>query len=103
MSVATRWVSLTMGVLAVAVADASGSDVAFFGFGADETATQRSLEANFDSNIKAADLDAWLKTLSSEANHVGAPHDKANAEFVRDRFKEWGWDAQIETFDVLYP
>ena len=22
---------------------------------------------------------------------------------MRDQFKQWGWDAQIETFDVLYP
>ena len=50
-----------------------------------------------------ADLRAWLKNLASEPNHVGSPHDKANAELVRDLFKQWGWDAQIETFDVLYP
>ena len=50
-----------------------------------------------------ADLRAWLKNLSSEANQVGAPHDRANAEFVRDLLRKWGWDAQIETFEVLYP
>ena len=49
------------------------------------------------------DLDAWLKRLSAEPNHVGSPHDKANAEFVRDLFKSWGWQAEIETFYVLYP
>src|SRR5215475_7780470 len=103
MCVATRCASLVLGALTVTVASAAGSDAAFFGFGADETAAQRSLEANFDSNIKAADLDAWLKTLSSEANQVGAPHDKANAEFVRDQLKQWGWDAQIEEFYPLYP
>jgi hypothetical protein len=27
-----------------------------------------------------------LQRLSSEANHVGSPHDKANAEFVRDQY-----------------
>ena len=41
--------------------------------------------------------------MSSEPNNVGSPHDKANAEAVRDLFKQWGWDAQIETFEVLYP
>src|SRR5205823_12299636 len=34
---------------------------------------------------------------------VGSPHDQANAEFVRDLFRQWGWDAQIEVFEVLYP
>ena len=41
--------------------------------------------------------------MSSAPNHVGSPHDKANAEIPLAMFKQWGWDAQIETFDVLYP
>ena len=44
-----------------------------------------------------------MKSLASEANHVGSPHDKANAEFVRDQFQQWGWDAKIEIFYPLYP
>ncbi len=47
------------------------------------------------------DLSSWMKNLSSEANHIGSPHDKANAEFVRDLLKSWGWDAQIEEFYPL--
>jgi N-acetylated-alpha-linked acidic dipeptidase len=74
-----------------------------FGFTADESRTQESVEQRFDGDLNPAELRAWLKMLSSEANHVGSPHDKANAEFVRDRFKEWGWDAQIEVFYPLYP
>jgi len=74
-----------------------------FGFTADESRTQESVEQRFDSDLNPADLSAWMKNLSSEANHVGSPHDKANAEFVRDRLKEWGWDAQIEVFYPLYP
>src|SRR6476661_6892391 len=41
--------------------------------------------------------------MSSEPNHVGSPHDKANAEMELALFKQWGWDAHIEQFDVLYP
>ncbi len=74
-----------------------------FGFAADEVATEQALEQRFDADINAAELRGWLKTLSSEPNNVGSPHDKANAEAVRDLFKQWGWDAQIETFEVLYP
>jgi N-acetylated-alpha-linked acidic dipeptidase len=75
----------------------------FFGFAPEETASQQALEHRFDGELNAADLSAWLKNLSSEANHLGSPHDKANAEFVRDQFKSWGWDAQIEVFYPLYP
>lgn len=79
------------------------SSVALFGFAADESAAQKSIEQRFDADLKTQDLDAWMKRLSSEPNQVGAPHNKANAEFVRDQFKAWGWDAQIEEFYPLYP
>ncbi len=32
-----------------------------------------------------------------------APHDKANADQILSWFKDWSWDAHIETFWVLYP
>lgn len=61
------------------------------------------LEAKFDASVSSADQMAWLKEFSSAPNHVGSPHDKANAERTLALFKEWGWDARIETFDILYP
>src|SRR5579859_3639289 len=79
------------------------SAATLFGFTPDESATQATLESRFDGELNAGEMRGWLKTLSSEPNHVGSPHDKANAEAVRDLFKQWGWDAQIETFEVLYP
>jgi N-acetylated-alpha-linked acidic dipeptidase len=60
-------------------------------------------EAQFDAAISGADQLAWLTDLASAPNHVGSPHDKANAETVLALFKSWGWDAKIETFKVLYP
>ena len=48
-------------------------------------------------------MGGWMKTMAAEPNHVGSPHDKANAELVLKQFKDWGWDAKIETFKVLYP
>jgi len=74
-----------------------------FGFSAADSATQQTLEQRFDAALNPSDLDAWLKNMASEANHVGAPHDKANAEFTRDQFQQWGWDAKIEVFYPLYP
>jgi N-acetylated-alpha-linked acidic dipeptidase len=61
------------------------------------------LEQRFDALINPADQQQWLQQMSSEPNHVGSPHDKANAEFELAMFKQWGWDAHIEQFDVLYP
>src|SRR5690242_16529385 len=64
---------------------------------------EQAREAAFDGMISSADQMAWLKDMSSAPNHVGSPHDKANAEMQLRLFREWGWDAHIETFDVLYP
>ena len=36
-------------------------------------------------------------------HHVGSPYDKDNAEWILSKFKEWGFDAKIETFNVLFP
>jgi N-acetylated-alpha-linked acidic dipeptidase len=63
----------------------------------------KALEARFDAQVDPAEIGRWLKQLASEPNHVGSPHDKANAEWMAAQFKSWGWDAKIETFDVLYP
>lgn len=43
------------------------------------------------------------KKLSARPHHVGSLYDKENAEWILARFKEWGFDAKIETFDVLFP
>ena len=63
----------------------------------------QALEKNFDAMISSADQLAWLQQMSSAPNHVGSPHDKANADFQLAMFRQWGWDAHIERFDVLYP
>ena len=60
-------------------------------------------ESRFDTFISSTEMDGWMKKMAAEPNHVGAPHNKANAEDTLARFKAWGWDAKIETFDVLYP
>jgi N-acetylated-alpha-linked acidic dipeptidase len=61
------------------------------------------LEKRFDAVIDPAEMGGWMKTMAAEPNHVGSAHDKANAEMVLGQFKSWGWDAHIETFEVLYP
>jgi N-acetylated-alpha-linked acidic dipeptidase len=73
------------------------------GFSTAAAAAQLQLEARFDADLSAAELSAWMQQMASQPNHVGSAHDKANAEFQLAKFREWGWDAAIETFSVLYP
>ena len=63
----------------------------------------KALEAAFDARIDPAEMGGWLKLLAAEPNHVGSRHDKTNAEWIAAQLKSWGWDAKIETFEVLYP
>jgi len=88
---------------AAAAGDGSHDNGVMLGFNPVGAVAQQSLEQRFDAQLDPADLRSWLKQLSSEPNQVGSPHDKANAEFMLAKFREWGWDAHIETFSVLYP
>ncbi len=64
---------------------------------------ERALERRFDADLTVAELREWLQAMASAPNPGGSPHDRANAEFMRRKFREWGWEARIETFQVLYP
>ena len=84
-------------------ASADAPDAAMPGYAAAEVTAQQQLEQSFDAGLDAATLRGWMKQMAAEPNQVGSAHDKANAEFMLQQFKLWGWDAHIETFQVLYP
>ncbi len=48
---------------------------------------------------------AWLRTLTEEPHVAGTPADKVTAEFVRDKLRAWGWQADLVEYEVLlnYP
>ncbi|MEO8351150.1 MAG: transferrin receptor-like dimerization domain-containing protein [Chthoniobacteraceae bacterium] len=73
------------------------------GFTDQRAKEEAALEAKFDALLQPEDQRAWMEQMASAPNHVGSPHDKANADFMLGLFREWGWDARIETFEVLYP
>src|SRR5207302_325514 len=81
----------------------AGDPTAMLGFTPRNAVNQRALEKKFDALLDPAEQRAWLERMSAEPNHVGSTHNKANAEFMLEKFREWGWDAKIETFYVLYP
>jgi N-acetylated-alpha-linked acidic dipeptidase len=65
--------------------------------------SQAEVEKQFDASLSGAEMGDWMKTMAAEPNHVGSVHNKANAEMALAQFRAWGWDAHIETFEVLYP
>ncbi len=60
-------------------------------------------ESSFDKNLSAENVGETMKKLSAQPHHLGSPGSKANAEYILNQFKNWGWDAKIETFKVLFP
>ena len=81
----------------------AGAAPVMLGFTGPNADAERSLEAKFDAGLSADAIGTRLQRLASQPNQVGSPHDKANAEWVLSELKNWGWDAHIETFQVLYP
>src|SRR6266702_2486665 len=43
------------------------------------------------------------RRISARPHHVGSPYDQDNAEWILGKFKEFGLDAHIEQFAVLFP
>jgi len=75
----------------------------FLGYTPRSTSEERTLEKKFQDSIVAANIRENMRRLSARPHNVGSPYDKDNAEWILARFKEWGFDAHIETFEVLFP
>ena len=73
------------------------------GFTAESSRAERDWEAKFRALPEPARMRDEMQRLSAHPHHVGSPYDKANAEWIRDQFQSYGWDAHIESFDVLFP
>ncbi len=86
-----------------ALADPPAGGDEIEGFSARGAAVEKQLEQRFDSDLSAADMREWMQKLAAAPNQVGSAHDKANAEFILQKFRDWGWDASLEEFSVLYP
>jgi|SRR4051812_12918997 N-acetylated-alpha-linked acidic dipeptidase len=63
----------------------------------------RAWETKYRAIPEPANIKENMRRLSARPHHVGSPYDKDNAEWLLSKYKEFGWDAQIEQFDVLFP
>src|SRR5579864_3104860 len=73
------------------------------GYSPRSSQTERDWESKFRAIPDPANLRENMRRLSAHPHHVGSAYDKDNAEWILARFKEWGLDAHIETFNVLFP
>ncbi len=90
-------------ILALLISSQTFSQKAIQGFTEETVMKEFTLEEKFDSYLKAENLDQWMKYLSGHPHHLGSAMGKQYAEWIRDQFKSWGYDATIETYKVLFP
>jgi N-acetylated-alpha-linked acidic dipeptidase len=60
-------------------------------------------EEKLRSIPQAERIKEYMRRLSAEPHHIGSEAGRKNAEWIRDQFRAWGWKAEIEAFDVLFP
>src|SRR6266513_1536682 len=103
-----RIVAIAAGLLTAAACtpllqSSMGEEAPLFGFSAESSRAERQWEEKFKAIPKPENLRSYMQHLSARPHNVGSPYDKENAEWILAKFKEFGLDAHIEQFDVLYP
>jgi len=86
-----------------ALSAAADSSVPLEGFSAESARVERDWETKFRALPSPDHLRAYMQRIAARPHHVGTAYDRENAEWILSLFKQWGWDAQIENFDVLFP
>ena len=73
------------------------------GFSAESSRAERQWEEKFKAIPNPQLMRDYMQHLSARPHNVGTAYDKENAEWLLAKFKEFGLDAHIETFDILFP
>jgi N-acetylated-alpha-linked acidic dipeptidase len=81
----------------------AASDPRLLGFTTQSEPGEVSWEQRFKLLPDPQRMRANMERLSARPHHVGSPYDKENAEWILAQYKQWGWDAHIEEFQVLFP
>ncbi len=97
------WLCLLALGCCLLLAASSDTEQPLRGYSAATSGVQRDWEAKFRAIPEPQNQRDYMQRLSARPHHVGSPYDKDNAEWMLAKFKEWGLDASIETFDVLFP
>jgi N-acetylated-alpha-linked acidic dipeptidase len=95
--------TLVFSALSFGADQAGASQAALVGYSPRASQSEREWETKFRAIPDPANLREYMRRLSARPHHVGSPYDKDNAEWILAHFKEWGLDAHIERFDVLFP
>jgi len=84
-------------------AHVAADDKPLYGYSAESSRIERQWEEKLRDIPSTDNLRAYMEHLSAKPHHVGSPYDKENAEWIAAKFKEFGLDTHIESYDVLFP
>ncbi len=84
-------------------ATAQESSKPLLGFTAQSAVTERTWESKFKAIPDSKKISDNMHLLAAHPHNVGSEAQRKNAEWLVQQYKNWGWDAKLETFDVLYP
>ena len=68
-----------------------------------DAAPQLELEREFRAALSAEEQMTWAKALSARPHHPGSAHGRVNAEYMAERLASWGYEVEVEEFDILLP
>src|ERR1700692_1027669 len=73
------------------------------GFGNDQWKSQHEREEKAIAIPQRERMKIYMERMASKPHHAGSAGSRAVAEYALGLFKEWGFDARIETFEALLP
>jgi N-acetylated-alpha-linked acidic dipeptidase len=88
---------LLLGVLSISAQEN------IIGFSKKASEAELQLEAEFEKQLSADNLDQWMKRMAAEPHWVGTAYGEENVKWMEKQFKSWGYDTRIDTYHVLFP
>lgn len=88
--------------LALAFISATNGTTTLTGFKENSARDQQQLETRYDALLQTQSVDAMIKKLSARPHHLGSAYDADNAKFLLQQYREWGYEARIDTFYALF-
>jgi N-acetylated-alpha-linked acidic dipeptidase len=94
---------LAAAILAAGISGGSQEIVGIRGFRASRVEAERELEQKLQSIPEAARAEANLRHLTSEPHMAGTDASRRVAEWLRDQYRSFGFDADIVTYSAWLP
>jgi N-acetylated-alpha-linked acidic dipeptidase len=100
-AIARTLTMICLGASMLTAQSSSGANLS--GFDREGSERERALEKQFDALLNRDNLRDWMKRLTARPHHLGSPYGKQNADFIAGLFRSWGYETEIERYDVLFP